>query len=77
MFDLVMVPPSGIFFWMRAMSAASDHGSDLRYLLEKFSLSVDCRAYRRLAGCDPQYGSPAPDNWSRGRGDHEKQAATI
>jgi len=59
------------------MGAASDHDSGLRYLLEKFSLSADCRTYRRLADCDPQYDSPAPDNRSRGRGDHEKWTATI
>jgi hypothetical protein len=71
-FDLVRVSSLRYFLLMCAMGAASDHGSGLRHLLEKFSLSADRRTYRRLAGCDPQYGSPAPDNRSRGRGDHKK-----
>jgi hypothetical protein len=39
MFDLVMVSSLRYFLLECATGAASDHGSGLRYLLEKFSLS--------------------------------------
>src|SRR2546430_15010080 len=63
MFDLVMSPPSGVFFWISEIGAAST--AAVGYLPAKFSLSADGRVYRRLAPCDPQYGLPARDNRSR------------
>src|SRR5262249_5592207 len=61
-FDLVIFLPPGVFFWMCEMGASVP--------IPKFA-HPDCLVYRRLAPCDPQYGSPAQDNRSRGRGDHD------